>query len=299
MTEITLRQLEVFRAIAQFENLGQAAESLFLTRGAVSQALKELESQLGVQLFDRVHPRIHLNHEGQRLLPLADEVLQRANDIQLAFSEKGFDHFLLVGCSKTIGNYLLPELLFHFEKAGGWLPEINIANSNELCNLTASFTLDLSLLEGEERHSGLIFEPWLSDEMVVIAHKDHHLDGESLHPLSALEDERWIIREPESGSREYFMHKLAPFINMSEPVLTLSSPEAIIGAVAQGIGLSFTSKRILGGSLYNKELKIIKLEQRFPRTFSICYHKNKYHSFSMRHFLEFCRNWKKLHEAES
>lgn len=298
MINITLRQLDIFRAVAQHENLGRAAETLFITKGAVSQALQELERFLGVQLFDRVHPRLYLNHEGQRLLPLADEILQRASAIELAFSDERHDHFLNVGCSKTIGNYLLPELLRHFEQAGDWLPDIHIANSRKLCDLIASFRLDLALLEGEDRYDGLVFEPWLADEMVVVAHRGHPLDGERQHPLSALRNERWIAREPASGSRQYFMHNLAPRIGNPEPVLTMSSPEAIMGAVAQGIGLTFTSRRIVEGSLYNEQLKIVRLKRQFPRTFSICYHKKKYHSFSMRHFLEFCRNWKRLHGTD-
>ena len=298
MNNITLRQLAVFRAVAQHENLGKAAATLFITKGAVSQSLQELERLLDIQLFDRVHPRLYLNHEGQRLLPLADEILQRANDIELTFSDKRHDHFLSVGCSKTIGNYLLPELLHHFEQAGDWLPDIHIANSRRLCDLIETFQLDVALLEGEERYSGLVFEPWLLDEMVVVGHKEHPLAGRSAHALPALRKERWIVREPASGSRDYFMHNLAPLIGMPEPVLTMSSPEAIMGAVSQGIGVTFTSRRIVEGSLYNEQLKVIPLKKRFPRTFSICYHKKKYHSVSMRHFLEFCRNWKRLHETE-
>ena len=75
---MTLKQLQVFLAVARYENMGQAADALFLTKGAVSQALQELERHLGVRLFDRVHPHLRLNHEGAQLRPLADEMLQRA-----------------------------------------------------------------------------------------------------------------------------------------------------------------------------------------------------------------------------
>lgn len=83
---MTLKQLQVFLAVARFQNLTQAAEALFLTKGAVSQALQELERHLGVRLFDRVHPHLRLNHEGARLWPLADEMLQRAEAIERTVS---------------------------------------------------------------------------------------------------------------------------------------------------------------------------------------------------------------------
>ena len=72
---ITLRQLQVFLAIAKTESIGLAAESLTMSKSAVSQALSELETRLGVQLFDRNRGRIFLTAEGRRMMPQADEML--------------------------------------------------------------------------------------------------------------------------------------------------------------------------------------------------------------------------------
>ena len=293
----TLKQLEIFRAVAQSQHMGQAADRLFLTKGAVSQGLQELERQLGLQLFDRVHPRMHLNHEGQRLLPMADEVLHRARDIALTFSQEQSDHFLEIGCSKTIGSYLMPELVKNFEMATTWFPEVHLANTKELCGRVASFSLDLALLEGDERHPDLMFEPWLADEMVVMAHKDHPLCADYEHGIEALAGQRWVLREPASGSREYFDHKLAPLLPSYTVALTLSAPEAIVGAVAEGIGLTFTSRLMAGQSLFTNRLKVIPLAQRFPRRFSLAYHAKKYQSVSMRQFMEYCRVWQRRGEG--
>lgn len=54
---ITLKQLQVFVAVARHQNLSRASETLFMTKGAVSQSLGELERRLGVALFDRAHPK--------------------------------------------------------------------------------------------------------------------------------------------------------------------------------------------------------------------------------------------------
>lgn len=288
---ITLKQLQVFSAVAQYENLGKAAEKLFITKGAVSQALHELEKQLGLQLFDRVHPNIHLNPEGKRLLPLADELLRRSRDIGLMFSEQSTHHFLSVGSSRTIGSYLLPKLFGEFEKNGLWLPEAHIANSKKLCDLVASFALDAALLEGEEHHPELVFESWLADHMVVVAHKGHPLADGTTHKLEELRGERWILREPASGTREYFDYNLGPLISPYTVALTLSSPSAILGMVAQGIGITFTSQLIAELPSFGQNYAIIRLDRDFPRTFSLCYHSKKYHSISMDQFLRFCRTW--------
>ena len=86
---ISFRQLKAFVAVARLGNLGAAADQLCLTRGAISQALKELELQLGTPLFDRAHPHLLLNSEGALLLPLADEMLTRLDDIGELFQQSG------------------------------------------------------------------------------------------------------------------------------------------------------------------------------------------------------------------
>ena len=197
---MTLKQLQVFLAVARYENMGQAADALFLTKGAVSQALQELERHLGVRLFDRVHPHLRLNHEGAQLRPLADEMLQRAEAMERLF-QAGGACFLNVGASKTIGNYLLPQLLHDFEKGHAWLPKAQIANTARLLELVENYTLDVVLLEGEQHLPQMVAEPWLQDEMAVVACRGHALADGKPHAPEELAGQRWILREPNSGTR--------------------------------------------------------------------------------------------------
>lgn len=289
---ITLKQLHVFLAVARHENLGHAAKDLFVTRGAVSQALHELEKQLGVLLFDRDHPRIRLNREGKRLRPLADEMLRREKDIGLLFAEGGVGG-LSVGASKTIGSYIMPGLLRDFKESARWLPDAHIGNSRELCDMVASFALDVALLEGEAHHPDLVIEDWLADQMVVVVHKDHPLAQGGPYRLTALRGEKWILREPDSGSREYFEYNLGPLIAPFEVAFSLSSPESILGLVEQGMGITFTSRIIAERRAgFTSSLAVAPLEHAFPRTLSICWHAKKYHSASMDAFVRFCLDWK-------
>lgn len=278
-------------SLARHQNMGMAANELFITKGAVSQSLAELERQLGIQLFDRVHPHLRLNYEGERLLPLVDELLHRGRDISLMFSDDSTSRFLQVGASKTIGSYILPQLLHDFERNSLWLPGAYISNSKKLCDMVAAFALDVALLEGETHHPDLIFEDWLADQMVVVAQKGHPLaDGERKHP-KALKGERWILREPESGTREYFEYNLGPLIAPYNIALTLNSPEAILSMVAQGLGITFTSRLIVELPTFAERFAVIHLNRSFSRTFSICYHAKKYHAASLDQFLRYSLNW--------
>ncbi|MGL5036653.1 MAG: LysR family transcriptional regulator, partial [Aeromonas sp.] len=110
--KLTLQQLKVFATIARYGNLGLAANELFLSKGAVSQSLQELERQLATPLFDRIHPRLQLNNEGRLLQPVAEELLTRMQDIENLFRPDAEPSGQLrLGASQTIGNYLLPTLL--------------------------------------------------------------------------------------------------------------------------------------------------------------------------------------------
>ncbi|MEF1292050.1 LysR family transcriptional regulator, partial [Vibrio sp. M260118] len=114
---ISLKQLRVFISITQHDTLTSAAEALFLSKAAVSMALSEMEKQIGHSLFDRVNNRLILNQEGQKLLPLADELIERAQDIaQLFDNDQTLSGELRVGASDTIGNQVAPYLLSDFRR---------------------------------------------------------------------------------------------------------------------------------------------------------------------------------------
>lgn len=287
---ITIKQLEVFLAIAKHENLSKAAEELYITKGAVSQSLQELEKQFNIRLFDRVHPNIRLNHEGKRLRPLADEILHRMKEVNNLFNKEK-EHFLKIGVSKTIGTHLLPRLFANFQENFHWLPKAYIANTTELLELLETFTVDAILLEGYVNHNEINIEPWLDDEMAVFSHKNHKLADGKTHKIQELKRENWILREPNSGTREFFEQSLGQLIYPYEVTQTLDTPESVLGMVEQGLGITFISKLIAELPKNEDRFGIIQLDKKFTRTLSICYHKKKYHSQSMDQFLNFCRVW--------
>lgn len=287
---ITIRQLEAFLVAAKHESLVQAAEELYLTKGAVSQALQELEKQLGAKLFDRIHPNIRLNHEGKRLRPLADDILRRCREAENLFrTEK--ENYLKIGVSKTIGTYILPGLFSAFREHFGWLPAARIANSGMLIDELMNFSLDALLTEDYAAHTELVAEKWIEDEMIVLAHKSHPLADEKKHSLSELQKENWVLREENSGTRKFFEENIGRIIYPYRIAQTLDSPGAVLGMTENNIGITVVSKSVLNQHKFRERFGIIELEQKLMRTLFICYHAKKYHSQSMDRFLNFCRVW--------
>ena len=288
--KLTLQQLKVFATIARYGNLGLAANELCLSKGAVSQSLQELERQLATPLFDRVHPRLQLNSEGRLLQPAAEELLTRMQEIEQLFSPDAEPSGQLhLGASQTIGNYLLPTLLATSKQELGLPPKVTINNTHLLCHALANFELDMALIEGENHHPDLLAEPWLQDEMLVVAPPGHPLANKKELSLSRLGGETWVLREAQSGSREQFIQQIQPKLPRWQPGLELNTLEAVMLAVEKGLGISFISRLAASDRLADGRLIALPLSRRFPRQLSLIWHKQKYHSTSLRHFIHFCR----------
>ncbi|MFQ2063310.1 LysR substrate-binding domain-containing protein [Aeromonas veronii] len=288
--KLTLQQLKVFATIARYGNLGLAANELCLSKGAVSQSLQELERQLSTPLFDRIHPRLQLNNEGRLLQPAAEELLTRMQDIENLFSPDAEPSGQLrLGASQTIGNYLLPTLLASSKQELGLPPKVTINNTHLLCHALANFELDMALIEGENHHPDLLAEPWLQDEMLVVAPPGHRLANKKELSLSRLGSETWVLREAQSGSREQFIQQIQPELPRWQPGLELNTLEAVMLAVEKGLGISFISRLAASDRLADGRLIALPLSRRFPRQLSLIWHKQKYHSTSLRHFIHFCR----------
>lgn len=295
--KLTLQQLKVFATIARYGNLGLAANELCLSKGAVSQSLQELERQLSTPLFDRIHPRLQLNNEGRLLQPAAEELLTRMQDIENLFSPDAEPSGQLrLGASQTIGNYLLPTLLASSKQELGLPPKVTINNTHLLCHALANFELDMALIEGENHHPDLLAEPWLQDEMLVVAPPGHPLADKAELSLSRLGGETWVLREAQSGSREQFIQQIQPELPRWQAGLELNTLEAVMLAVEKGLGISFISRLAVSDRLKDGRLVALPLTRRFPRQLSLIWHKQKYHSASLRHFLHFCRA--QVNEAE-
>jgi DNA-binding transcriptional LysR family regulator len=106
---LTLRQLQIFRVVAESGSTAAAAATIALSQSATSAAINELERVLELQLFDRIGKRLQLNDNGRMLLPQALALLDGAGWIERwALDRESHIGTLRIGASTTVGNYLLP-----------------------------------------------------------------------------------------------------------------------------------------------------------------------------------------------
>ncbi|WP_337996712.1 LysR substrate-binding domain-containing protein [Oleispirillum naphthae] len=295
VSAITVKQLRVFDAVARHGSLTRAALGLFVTKAAVSVALRELENQLGSPLFDRRNNRLILNACGAQLRPLADDVLQRLATIEGLFSGESVGGRLRIGASVTIGNHLLPRLL------GGFLrevemprPEVIIANTAQLCRMIEGFDLDAAFVEGGTHGAALAVEPLWRDRLRVIAAPGHALADGRAHALAELGGGTWILREASSGTREQFMLRLEGALPGWTLGLEFNTNEAIVNAVAAGLGLGFLSELAIADALAAGRIAAVALAEEYGRSLDLVVAPGKYQSPLLARFLEFCRGWSPL-----
>lgn len=290
---LSLKQLRVFVAVSQQQSITHAAKSLFLTKAAVSMALGELENQLGQQLFDRTNNRLHLNPHGQRLLPIADELLHRAASIDTLFQQSGqLIGELAIGASETIGNQLCPWLLAQFRQQTAHTQQtLHISNSAKIAEMILNYQLDIGLIEGDVNHHNIETLAWLKDEMCIIVATDHPLLTKTTLQLADLTNNAWVLRESGSGSRAFFNHHIASAVEPWQLAYQLNSIEAQLNFVAAGLGLACVSKFSAAHALANNRVRILPLKSKLERQYKIIMHKQKYKSELISAFIDFSLQW--------
>lgn len=240
--KITLRQLEVFAAVASHGQVTRAADAVALTQAAASMALADLERQLDTRLFDRVGRQLLLNADGRRLLPRALEVLDRVRDIEATARSGATTFDLRLGASLTVGNHLLPALVaeLHARHPGNRL-QVAIYNTARVVEEVLACRIDLGLVEGPVRTAGVRRLPWRGDRLVVFAAPAHPLAGKTATPAD-LASADWVLRESGSGTRGVFERAMANATLQPRLALELEQPEAIRQCVRQGLGLGCLSE---------------------------------------------------------
>jgi len=286
---VTLRQLEVFAALARTGSTRAAADRVARSQSAASTALAGLESALGAPLFDRVGRRLVANENARALLPLTISLLDQAGELQSLFTRQP-PAPLRMAASFTIGEYLLPALIARWKQAHPQATaQLVIGNSSEVIDAVVGFDVDLGFIEGRQRHPDVVVRPWLADELVVFAAPGHALAGRKVG-TAELAAAPWILREPGSGTREagdrWLLDRLGPL----RVELELGSNEAVKRVVAAGVGVGCLSRHAVVEALAGGWL--VEVRTRLPkaaRALSIVVHRQRRPGRTAEAFVASCR----------
>ena len=257
---ITIRQLQVFEAVARLLSYTRAAEELHLTQPAVSMQIKQLEASVGLALFEQIGKKIYLTQGGDVMLAHARNIMQ---DLAVAAEEmndlRGVDSGRLrIAIASTV-NYFATQLLAVFAREHPAVDiSLDVTNRESLLSRLDANLPDLVLMGKPPADMELVSEPFMDNPLIMIAPPDHALAGRRHIPLEKLADEDFVVREPGSGTRaameRFFSEKKFTFRKSME----LMGNEAVKQGVEAGLGLAVVSVHTVEQELTLKRL--IKLD---------------------------------------
>jgi DNA-binding transcriptional LysR family regulator len=159
----TLRQIQYFIAVAEQGSITRAAQNLSISQSSVTEALKELETDLGVELFDR-HPRgLTITHNGHQFLRHATKILASVSDARTSFSgnKNELSGKLNIGVTSLVAGYVLSDLLARYRRAcpgvevsaiednGGYLEHLLVGGELDVAVMVISNLRDRMALQAE------------------------------------------------------------------------------------------------------------------------------------------------------
>lgn len=287
------RQLKIFYEVATRLSMTDAANSLFMTQPAVSQTIKDLETEYGVSFFDRIGKKLYLTHDGDIFLSYARRILNLCDECskEIMSSKDLKTGQLRIGASTTIGIYILTDIIGKYTKENKGIDvSITIENTNNIVNLILENKIDFAYVEGPVHSDEIIVEDFCDDELVVITSVEHPFAKQKSIDIKSLEKEKIIMREKGSGTREVFESLLMSNNITIGKSLELGNTEAIKKAVEAGLGISCISSRAVQREAEYGKFAIIKLNDvKILRKLSVIYHEDKNLSELFKSFMQYSR----------
>ena len=220
-----LSQLRHFQAVCKHSNVTRAAAELHISQPSVSSSIKELESEFGVNLFQRVNKRLVLTQEGTFFLEKVDEILRQVDLLSQQMLDLGqAKNHIRLGVPPMIGTFLFPSIFTAFRER---YPEIEMEilefGSLQTRALVENDTLDAALVITDDKTSEEFFsEPILSTEYVFCVRPQHPLPGRENIGMEDLQDEPLILFKSDSLQNALIKKRFSD-LGMEPKVLLYSS----------------------------------------------------------------------------
>ncbi|WP_041701423.1 LysR family transcriptional regulator [Gottschalkia acidurici] len=287
-----IRHLRIFKMVCEEESITKAAEKLFMTQPAVSNAISELENHLGICLFDRISRRIYLNETGKLFLVKVIKLLDFYDDLEQNVKELEDNATIKVGSSITIANFILPKAIVEFETIHKDTPtKVIVANARKIEEMLYNNEIDLGLIEGVIYNEELIKIPFSSYKLAIICSPKHKLALEEPIDINKLIQERLLLREKGSAIRDVFDSALLLHNLRSNPEWTSINSQALIHVVKQNLGISVLPKILVQEEIASGEIFEIKVNDfELVNINHIVFHKDKFQTKSFKALIEIIKN---------
>lgn len=240
-TEFSLRDLEIFHAIATTGSTRQAAVQLGLTQSAVSHALARLEESLKIRLFARENQRLQITAAGRYMLNEAVLLmgnLARIEEDLFVLQDSGVAS-LKLGCAPGLGHRFGPSLVQRYLQAHpGIAVSLDVAASGRLIAEVEAGRLDMALVSYEVHEPNLLFAPMVSARMRVLMPAASELAGKAEVELADLDGQTLIkpiqsdhLIYRDNSLRRLLRHELQSSLSCMGAMIELTGGLSLVNAI--------------------------------------------------------------------
>ncbi|WP_407269892.1 selenium metabolism-associated LysR family transcriptional regulator [Radiobacillus sp. PE A8.2] len=290
---MNVEKLKTFITVADKKSFSEAAKILFLSQPTITAHIKALEQHLNTSLLERTTKQVQLTKAGTILYGYGKDIIRLSEIAEKEIRGMAGHVYgeLLLACSLTIGENILPQLLGRFKEAFPLIQTtVDISNTTHILSRIKDHSLDLGLIEANITDPDIVLEPFLRDELMLVAKPGYFSHDKNYLSLDEVIQLPLILREKGSGTRaEMMQHLRKAGVNIDKLHIAfeLGSTEAVKSAVEAGLGISIISKNAI-----KKELKL-DLLQTYPienlvlsRYFYIVYHRETVLKSTMDAFID-------------
>ena len=253
---VTFRQLRLFLALAETGSVSKAAVATHVTQPTASAQLKEMTEAVGLPLHEVISRRVHLTDAGRQLAQTARAMLAEWEGFEQQVDQmKGLSRGRLRVAAVSTAKYFIPRLIGSFCRLHPAIDvSLEVLNRDGVVARLRDNRDDIYIMSMPPELD-LEDEVFMENPLVVIAARSTRLPARPT--LAQLKDQRFILREPGSGTRMATDRHFAKRRFRPDVRLELGSNEAIREAVAGGLGLGVISRHALQ---VGKDIRVVDVE---------------------------------------
>lgn len=285
-----IQSLNIFVQVAELNSFTKAAELMGYSQPTISFQIKQLEKELGVQLFDRIGHTISLTDKGRKTLEYAQQMIHISNEMMAVEKEKNeINGTVRVAMADSLCS---PVIAYAFKDFRKKYPGINLniktAGTGDLYNLLDHNEVDIVCTLDSPIHNAvykIVSEEKIGVNFVVSSH--NKLAEKSNIKVNDIFAQPFMLTEKGMSYRRLLDEKLAEYSAEITPVLEISSPEIICSLVQQNLGISFIPDYVTENAVKDKSIVRIEVDGFDIQVWKqIIYHRDKWVSAPMKAVME-------------
>jgi len=289
---LELRNINSFLKIVSFQSFSKAAESMGYSQSTLTVQIKQLEAELGVQLFDRIGRKIYLTSKGELFLEYALEISRLSNDAMTSVRhDEVISGTLRIGCVESIGTSILTDLVLTYHQK---FPQVNTliktSTSDGLLLMLKNNELDIICTLDHNLYGSEWIKRFQNEESIVFVSSTD--TNNRSFSLSEITNFPFLLTEKGESYRYQLENVLAENNLEVNPVLETGNTETLVKLVEKGMGISFLPMYTVEQKLSEQKIFLMNIDtQPIKMWCQLIHHKNKILTPQIAEFINIFDDW--------